>query len=69
MCVGVNAVYLGKHGCLTVFSKILEGVAKKNYAILKLVKKSYTNIHVYMHVYICIYMYVFQSYTVNGQTQ
>ena len=37
MCVGANAVYLSKHGCLTVFSKLLEGVAKRNYVILKLV--------------------------------
>ena len=35
MCVGANAVYLGKHSCLSVLSKLLEGVARKNYIILK----------------------------------
>ena len=28
-------MYMGKHGCLSVLSKLLDGVAKKNYTILK----------------------------------
>ena len=30
-------MFMGKHGCLSVLSKLLEGVAKKNYIILKYV--------------------------------
>ena len=53
-CVGANAVYLSKHGCLTVFSKLLEGVAKRNYVILKLV-----------HAYANSCVLYFQSYAVE----
>ena len=41
-CAGANAVYLGKHGCLGAFSKLLDGVGKKNYVILKSVELAYT---------------------------
>ena len=32
---GANAMFMGKHGCLSVLSKLLDGVAKKNYIVLK----------------------------------
>ena len=38
---GANAMYLGKHGCLGAFSKLLDGIGKKNYVILKSVKLAY----------------------------
>ena len=55
MCVGANAVYLSKHGCLTVFSKLLEGVAKRNYVILKLVMHMQTRVcYIFNHTLLSI---------------
>ncbi|CAI8025268.1 Cytosolic carboxypeptidase 1, partial [Geodia barretti] len=37
-----NAMFMGKHGCLSVLSKLLDGVAKKNYIVLKLCAEALT---------------------------
>lgn len=36
-----NAAYLGKHGCWSIISKMLEGAARKNYMTLRSVHCGY----------------------------
>ena len=61
MCVGTNAVYLGKHGCLTVFPKLLEGVAKRNYVILKLVHAHTCTCTMYIHTCTCMLYFTVET--------